>query len=108
MSSAVAERCSGACSATLACTATQSLVHGVATNPGATALMRTGPDTLASSRVRWLIAAFDTAYGIELPVGRMPAIEVTFTTAPAGLWRSAGSAARVRYQVPSRLVSRMR
>src|SRR5215468_2415350 len=108
MSSAVAERASGASSATAVWNGPQSLVHGVRTNPGATALMRTGPDTLASRRVRWLSAAFDTAYGIELPVGRRPAIDVTFTTTPAELCLRCGSAARVRYQVPSRLVSRMR
>jgi len=55
-----------------------------------------------------LIAALDTAYGIELPVGRTPASDVTFTITGLGLLRSSGRAARLRYQVPSRLTSRMR
>ena len=41
-----------------------------------------GAGDLASRTVMWLMAAFDAAYGIELPVGRSPATDETLTTAP--------------------------
>src|SRR6202051_351100 len=81
--------------------ASQSAVHGVSTRPGAMALTRTsGPRVWANRRVRWLRAAFDAAYGIELPIGRMPAIDVTLTIDPL-LCRRAGTAVRLGRQVPT-------
>src|ERR1041385_6925260 len=84
-------------------------VQGVSTSPGATALTRIrGPSVLASSRVRCEIAALLTAYGIELPAGRCPAIEEMLTTQPDPDSRSAGTAATVVCQVPTTLTPRIR
>src|SRR5262245_8716676 len=109
MSPGSPERPRGARSFMASCTKPQSAVHGVRTRPGATALTLTdGPVTLASSRVRWLRAALDTAYGTELPVGRRPATDVMLTTLPSPLALRWGMARRMRRKVPSRLTSRMR
>src|SRR3990170_3727826 len=82
MSSGVAERWRGALADTVACSASQSDVQGVATSPGATALKRTGPCDLASSWAILLSAVLVMEYAIELPEGRTPATEVTKTTLP--------------------------
>src|SRR4051812_23383101 len=109
MSSGRPDRWSGAEERTTSRTASQSAVHGVSTRPGATALTRTsGPTTLASRRVTWLSAAFDAAYGIELPVWRTPASEVTLTTTPAPDERKWGRAATVTCHVPTTFTSKIR
>ena len=52
-------------------TSSQLSVHSVSMRPGATAWTRiSGPRALASSSVRWLSAAFETAYGMDEPTGR--------------------------------------
>src|SRR6185437_14436235 len=76
---------------------------------GATAFTRiSGPSTLASSTVRWLSPALDTAYGIELPVGRSPATELMLMTAPSPDSRRAGTQARVMCQGPSTFTPKIR
>src|SRR5205085_10000178 len=108
-SSGVPERCIGAVARTEARIASQSAVHGVSISPGATALTRiSGPSTLASRTVRWLSAAFDTAYGIEEPTGRTPASDVTLMMTPSPLARRYGTAVWITFQVPSTLTARIR
>src|SRR4051812_15468300 len=102
--SATSSGCADFFNGVLACTydriSCQSSVHGVSTKPGATAFTQiSGPSTLASKRVRWLSAAFDAAYGIELPVGRTPASDVTLTTLAAPAALRCGTAATVTVHV---------
>src|SRR6202050_310733 len=87
------ERFRGVACCTTSRTKSQSAVHGVSINPGATALTRiSGPTTLASRTVMWLRAALLAAYGMEDPVGRTPATEATLTMEPCDAL-SAGTAA---------------
>ncbi len=103
----MADRFSGAMCFIPSCSAVQSAVQGVATNPGATAFTRTGPWLLASSRVIWLSAALVIEYAIDDPTGRTPAIEVMLTTWPSLDWRNSGIAALVSHQVPNTFTSKV-
>ena len=81
----------GAMAPTASWSTPQSAVHGVSTSPGAMALTRSpGPRAFASSAVRWLSAAFDAAYGTELPTGRTPASEVQLKSLSHDRARRAG------------------
>ena len=69
MSSAVATRCNGAIAFTASWRSPHVAVQGVSTRPGATPFTRTLlPTNFASRVVMWFTAAFETAYGNELPV----------------------------------------
>src|SRR3954466_7528939 len=104
MSAGLADLRIGATAWTYSRTVSQSSVHGVSTRPGAMELTRTsGPSTAASRPLRWFSAAFEHAYGIELPVGRKPASEVMVTIEPS-CSRRAGTAARHISHVPKTLV----